>query len=363
MSSRIPTTSRRIIETVIILLLLLGLMYALYDVLKVFFGVFTFAIIFAVSFAKLFDRFAVLLGNRRKLAAVLYSILVIAIIALPFIYFAGAFNQHLKQVNMWIADARENGIPPLPSWITRLPYIGNDIADFWQQLQLKPKETAGIYEHQIRSALHHVITTGAGIIGVALQFIAGIIVSAIFLVTGEKLLDPLYLAMMHMFGEKDGRALINAAGVAVKSVAIGVMGTAFIAAIVSWLGFTIAGIPFALGLAALVYFLVLIQVGPLWVWIPLVIWMMAKGSTGWAIFLAIYGGAVVIMDGVLKPILIAKSGKLPFLVLFLGVIGGMVAWGFTGMFKGAIILAVFYTVFNSWLEKTSHYKKTTNSSL
>ena len=56
------------------------------------------------------------------------------------------------------------------------------------------------------------------------------------------------------------------------------------------------------------------------------------------------------IDNVLKPILIAKSGKLPILVLFLGVIGGMTTWGFTGMFKGAIILAVFYTLFNSWLK-------------
>ncbi|CAL1517392.1 AI-2E family transporter [Chitinophaga sp. MM2321] len=352
MNSRIPSTSRRIIETVLVLLLLLGLMYALYDVLKVFFGVFTFAIIFAVSFAKLFERLVVLLGNRRKLAATIYSVILIAILALPFIYIISALNQHVKDVNHWITNARDNGIPGLPAWITGMPYVGGDIASFWQHLQLNPKETAGVYEHQIRDVLHHVITTGAGIIGVALQFIAGIIVSAIFLVSGEKMLSPLYATMTHMFGEKDGHALIDATGQAVKGVAIGVMGTAFIAAVISWIGFTIAGIPFALGLAALVYFLVLIQVGPLWVWIPLVIWMVAQGSTGWAVFIAIYGAGVMVIDGVLKPILIAKSGKLPFLVLFLGVIGGMVAWGFTGMFKGAIILAVFYTVFNSWLEKT-----------
>ncbi|MGF6928765.1 putative PurR-regulated permease PerM [Chitinophaga sp. W2I13] len=67
------------------------------------------------------------------------------------------------------------------------------------------------------------------------------------------------------------------------------------------------------------------------------------------LFLAIYGTGILIGEAILKPLLIAKSGKLPFLVLFLGVIGGMAAWGFTGMFKGAIIVAVFYTVFNSWL--------------
>jgi len=67
--------------------------------------------------------------------------------------------------------------------------------------------------------------------------------------------------------------------------------------------------------------------------------------------MGIYGLVVLMgIDNILKPVLIAKSGKLPILVLFLGVVGGMVAWGFTGMFKGAIILAIFYTLFNSWLK-------------
>jgi predicted PurR-regulated permease PerM len=57
------------------------------------------------------------------------------------------------------------------------------------------------------------------------------------------------------------------------------------------------------------------------------------------------------IDNVLKPILIGRSGKLPILVLFLGVVGGMAAWGFTGMFKGAIVLAVFYTIIQSWITK------------
>ena len=67
--------------------------------------------------------------------------------------------------------------------------------------------------------------------------------------------------------------------------------------------------------------------------------------------LRVYGIILLIIDGLLKPLLIAKSGRMPFLVLFLGVIGGLAAWGFTGMFKGAIILSVFYTLFNSWLER------------
>ena len=77
------------------------------------------------------------------------------------------------------------------------------------------------------------------------------------------------------------------------------------------------------------------------------------------IFMVIYGIAVIVVENISRPILIAKSGKIPFLVLFVGVIGGLAAWGFTGMFKGAIVVAICYTVFNSWLEKKNNGKEET----
>jgi len=352
MSTATHPSSRNLIETVLVLLLLLALLFALYDVLRVFFGVLTFAIIFSLSFAKLFDRFARLLKNRRKLAAFFYCIILITVVALPFIYIISSMSHHVKEASHIINDIKTNGLPPLPAWIINLPYVGEEISSFWQSVQDNPKETMALHEIQLRSLLHHVVTGGAGMLGATLEIIAGIIISAFFLVRSEMILKPIRTTMRHLLGEKDGHALLNAIGQAVKGVAVGVMGTAFIAAVISWIGFTIAGIPFALGLTALIFFLVLIQVGPLLVLIPLVIWLAAEGHTGWAIFMAIYTLLLMGIDSVLKPILIAKSGKLPFLVLFLGVIGGMVAWGFTGMFKGAIILAVFYTIFTSWLEKT-----------
>jgi predicted PurR-regulated permease PerM len=261
-------------------------------------------------------------------------------------------SQHVKEAAYLINDIKTNGLPPLPAWIINLPYVGEQISSFWQSVRDNPKETIALHETQLKLLLQHVVTGGAGMLGATLEIIAGIIISSVFLVRGEKILKPVQTTMRHLLGEKDGHALVNAIGQAVKGVAVGVMGTAFIAAVVSWIGFTIAGIPFALGLTALVFFLVLIQIGPLPVLIPLVIWLAIEGHTGWAVFMAVYTLLLMGIDSVLKPILIAKSGKLPFLVLFLGVIGGLVAWGFTGMFKGAIILAVFYTIFNSWLEKT-----------
>jgi len=329
-------------------------MLALYDVLKIFFGVMTFALIFSVSFASPFERLTILLKRRRKLAAIVYSVILLAIIALPFIYIISALRGHVREAIDWVNEIKRNGIPSLPSWVHGLPFVGGDIESFWLQLQKSPKEAIGHHEEQLKMALRPILTSGAGMLGTILQFITGIIISAFFLASGEKMLSPVKLAMQHLLGKRDGLTLLRATTQAIKGVSIGVMGTALIAAFISWIGLTIAGIPFSLVLSALIFFLVLIQVGPLLVWIPVVIGTASQGHTGVTVFLIIYGVILLIIDAFLKPVLIAKSGgKIPFLVLFLGVIGGLAAWGFTGMFKGAIILAVFHTVFNSWLEKKS----------
>jgi predicted PurR-regulated permease PerM len=351
MNSR-PLTPRSLIETVMLMLLLLALLVALYDVLKVFFGVFTFALIFSVSFAGPFERLVRFLRNRRTISAVVYSVLLAGLIATPLAYLISSMSHHVKEWIHWLNEMRTNGIPDLPPSITRLPYIGKDIASFWQQLQENPRETIALHETQIRDILRRILTSGAGMLGITFELVTGIIVSAIFLFNRERALAPLHTVVRHLLGDKDGASLMEATAKAIKGVAIGVMGTAFVAAIVSWIGLTIAGIPYALGLSALVFFLVVIQIGPLLVWIPLIIWLATQGHGGWAIFAVAWGLLVLAIDSVLKPVLIARSGKLPFLVLFLGVIGGLVAWGFTGMFKGAIILAVFYTIFTSWLEKS-----------
>jgi len=352
MNTILQGKTRGFIETALALLLLLILLFDLYRVLSVFFGVFTYAIIFSVSFAKLFERLVTLLNNKRKLAAFVYALLLIAIIALPFIYIISALGDYAAKAQQWITDAKTTGVPAMPDWIAGIPFLGKKIADFWQQLQADPATTIASYEPQIKNTLQRLISGGAGMVGATLEFIVGIIVSAILLASGKKALRPIYDIMDNIVGDRDGSLLVDATGRAVKGVAVGVMGTAFIAALFAWIGFAIAGISFAVGLAALTFFLVVIQVGPLLVWLPVAIWLGTHGQTGSAIFITIYGLVVLMgIDNILKPILIAKSGKLPILVLFLGVIGGMVAWGFTGMFKGAIILAVFYTILHSWLGK------------
>lgn len=348
-----PTTSNRnLIESIILLLLLLAIMFAVYDVVKAFFGVFTFALIFAVSFSRPYEHLVKLLKGKRKLAAVIYVVVLVSIVTLPFIYIASAISHHLREAIYFVTHIKEFTLAPLPVWVVNLPLIGGQINVFWDNILLNPQKSIAPYEIQLKKSLHHLLTAGTGMLGATFQFILGIIVSSFFLFIGHKILLPVKAAMKHLLGAKEGIELLNASGQAIKGVSIGVMGSALIASVICWIGFTIAAVPFPLVLAALVFFLVLIQVGPLLVWIPLIIWYSTLGHTGWTIFLIIYAICMMVIETLLKPILIAKSGgELPFLVLFVGVVGGLMAWGFTGMFKGAIIMAVFYTIFTTWLKK------------
>ena len=340
---------RNVVETALVVLLLLILLSTLYTVLSVFLGVFTYAIILAVALHPLFEKLAKLLG-KRKLAAFIYALILIAIVALPYVFLINALAGQIQEAGQWVVNAKENGLPALPEWITGLPVVGDNISTAWQKLQNDPAAIQ-LYEPKIRALLTRLLGGGLGVVGAGLEFILGIIISAVILNSGTKALNPIYSIMKRLVGEHDGPALVDASGRAVKGVAIGVMGTGFIAGVAAWIGFTIAGVSIAGALAAITFFLVVIQLGPLFVFLPVVIWLASQGETGMAIFMLIYGIVVLMgIDNILKPILIAKSGKLPILVLFLGVVGGMVAWGFTGMFKGAIILAVFYTLFNSWLK-------------
>jgi predicted PurR-regulated permease PerM len=153
----------------------------------------------------------------------------------------------------------------------------------------------------------------------------------------------------------EGSALLEAARRAIRGVAFGVIGTALLEGVLAWIGFAIVGVPGAVALAALTFFFAAIQIGPLLVWLPVAIWLAANGEIAWAIFLAVWG-IVLLMgaDNIVKPVLIARSGQLPMLVLFVGVIGGLAAWGFTGMFIGATTLAILWTVLQAWLGMKAH---------
>jgi predicted PurR-regulated permease PerM len=335
------------IELALVLLMFLALLFAAYNTLNSFFGIFTFALIFTVAFSSLFEKIVLYFGGRRKLTAFIYGIILLVVVAMPFVYMVNVIGEYAHKTQELLTKIKNNQVPPLPEWLSGLPYVGEKFKTAWAALEKDPVATLSFYEPQIKAVLQRLVHTGGGLLTTGLELVVGIIISAVLLFMGKKALRPVELFFAKLFGEENGHSMIDASGKAINGVAIGVMGTALIEAAVAWIGFEIAGIPAASGLAALMFMFAVVQLGPFPVMIPLIAWLVSKDETGWAIFMGVWLVILFIVDNIIKPILIGKSGKLPILVLFFGVIGGMGAWGFTGMFKGAVVLALMYTIFRT----------------
>jgi predicted PurR-regulated permease PerM len=143
--------------------------------------------------------------------------------------------------------------------------------------------------------------------------------------------------------------LLALAGGTVKGVVYGVLGTAFVQAVLAGIGFWIAGVPGAAILGFITFFLSVVPMGPPLVWIPAALWLYHTGETGWAIFMVVWGAAVVGMaDNVIKPLLISKGTGLPLIWIMMGVLGGALAFGFLGVFIGPTVLAVAYALLRDW---------------
>lgn len=154
--------------------------------------------------------------------------------------------------------------------------------------------------------------------------------------------------MRRVAGER-AEYLLALAGSTVKGVVYGILGTALVQAVLAGFGFWMAGVPAPALLGLVTFFLSVVPGGPVIVWLPAAIWLYQGGSTGWAIFVVIWGLLVVGMaDNVIKPILIGKNSDMPLILVMLGILGGAFAFGFLGVFIGPTLLAVAYTVLHDW---------------
>ena len=157
--------------------------------------------------------------------------------------------------------------------------------------------------------------------------------------------------MTSRIGGSRGRHLLTVAGSTVTSVVYGILGTALAQGLVAGIGFLIAGVPGAALLGFATFLLSVVPVGPPLIWIPAAIWLFVQGFTGWAIFMGLWGLLVISMvDNVLKPMIISRGSHLPFMLVLLGVLGGVAAFGFVGIFLGPTLLAVGYRMVNEWVD-------------
>jgi predicted PurR-regulated permease PerM len=182
------------------------------------------------------------------------------------------------------------------------------------------------------------------------HFLLTVVVAAILYAHGETAVAGVSRFFRRLGGQR-GEQLVHIAGQAIRAVALGVVVTAIVQAILGGIGLTVAGVPFAGILTALIFILSVAQIGPAPVLICAVIWLYSIGDNGWATGLLVWGIFVGAIDNVLRPFLIKRHADLPLFLIFAGVIGGLVSFGVIGIFVGPMVLAVTYRLIEAWVRE------------
>jgi predicted PurR-regulated permease PerM len=163
-----------------------------------------------------------------------------------------------------------------------------------------------------------------------------------------ELSERLAVAVERLAGDR-GRHLIKVAGDTVRGVIYGILGTAIVQALVAGLGFWIAGVPGAVLLSVLTFFFAVVPFGPPLIWLPAALWLFAQDKPGFGVFMLLWGFlGISSVDNFLRPYLISQGSKMPFALIFCGVIGGALAFGLIGVFLGPTLLAVAFRLVEEW---------------
>ncbi|SLN53360.1 putative inner membrane protein [Pseudoruegeria aquimaris] len=311
-------------------------------------SVFIWAVILCVAIYPIFNKLQALLGGRKSLAATLLVLIGLALTLGPIASAVSGFASLGAEFTEQLAAGKLN-LPPPPEGLDDFPLAGPQIKEVW--LLFNQNLDVAIVKYSkpildITSALFgKALGIGLGLLGLAL---AAIIMGAL-LAPGPKLVVGVQKFANRIFAPRGGEFVLMA-GATIQNVMKGVVGVAAIQAFVVWLLLKLFGIGSATTLAFISLILSIVQIGPGLVLIPVIIYAWSSMSGGMALAFTILAIPTMIMDSFLRPIFISQGLQTPMLVILIGVLGGVMAYGLIGIFMGPVLFAVFYELFTVWIE-------------
>jgi predicted PurR-regulated permease PerM len=340
--------SQQRIEQIVVVALFVILAVGCLTVLRPFLSALLWALILSFSTWPLYAWLVRRLNGRRSLAALLMTLLVAAIFILPLAAAGTHLADSVAKVGGMTAVLLQQGPPGPPEWVAELPIIGPQLAERWLELERLGAGWTAEPQPYLQTGLDWLLSLGVRLGEAMLQVSLGVLAAFFFFRDGAEGTRRLSIAVERLGGVRAQRLLIVAAST-VRSVVYGVIGTALAQASLQALGLWLAGVPAAFFLGFLTFFLGFVPVGPPLIWLPAAAWLLYKGAVGWGLFLIIWGLVVVSgVDNVLRPYLISRGSRLPLVLVLFGVLGGLIAFGFLGIFLGPTLLALGYALFEEW---------------
>lgn len=290
------------------------------------------------------------LGGSRMLAVAVMTLSLLLVLLVPMSLAIVTLVDNADRIIGWSKWLAETRVPAPPDWVAGIPLIGDRIQQFWLQFVASGIQDIAIKLVPYAKDITRWFVAEVGGFGMLFfQFLLTVLIAAILYAGGESAATWVKQFGQRLAGEK-GVGAVVLAGQAIRGVALGVVVTALAQSILGGIGLAVSGVPMVAVLTALMFMLCIAQLGPIFVLLPAVGWLFWSGDTGWGIFLLVWTLVVGTLDNVLRPYLIRKGADLPMLLMFVGVIGGMVSFGLVGIFVGPVVLAVTYTLLDAWVQ-------------
>lgn len=283
-------------------------------------------------------------GGRRNLAAGLMTLMIACVLVIPFAMVGMTFAENLREVVNTLRDYRETGLPALPEWVGRVPFAGDFLVRQWAEFSDDTGKLIASLKTFAVQWQGWLIARSVGLLRGIGELSLSVLIAFFLYQAGETVVSRIATGIKRVVGDLT-QHLLTTVGGTVKGVVYGVLGTAIAQGALLAIGFYVADLPSPMLFGMLTFFLSLVPFGPPLVWVPAAISLFAGGEVGWGVFLSIWGFFIVSgVDNLLKPYLISREARLPFILVFLGVIGGLVGFGFIGVFIGPVLLAMMYRV-------------------
>jgi len=343
-------TQRDITRTFLAVLFIGALIGTSLWILRPFLGAAIWAVTIVTATWPLMIYFQRRLWGRRSMAVALMTVVLLCVLVVPLWLAIGTLVSNADQIVVWVKSLSAFEVPPPPAWLAGLPLFGGDLVAAWEKIAV-----AGLQDFMKKLAPYGGTAVGwfateVGGFGVlVLQFLLTVVFAAFLYARGEHAASRIKRFGRRLAGTR-GESSIRLAGQAVRGVALGIVVTALAQSILGGVGLAVAGVPFAAILTAAMFMLAIAQIGPLLVLVPSVAWLYWSNSTGWGTFLLLWTLVVGTMDNFLRPILIKKGADLPLLLIFAGVVGGLIAFGLIGIFVGPVVLAVGHKLLSAWVD-------------
>jgi len=326
-----------------------------FQLIKPFLVPVVWGIILAVAVEPLIAWVSKKTGGRRSLAAVLFTLTIIAVLIIPMVMLVVSSIEKLQLVTAQMQN-KALAIPPPPQSVTGWPLIGESLHNAWLLASTNLEAALKQFAPQIKSGLEAVLSSvGGGLTGIFMAIISTCI-AGVFLAKSEPSAELARKIFVRFTGDQGSRIAELTVGT-IRGVMQGVVGVAVIQAFLAALGMLVAGVPVTGLWTILVLICAVSQLPPIIVLGPVAAYMFSAASTTTAAIFLIWALVVSASDGILKPLLMGRGVDVPMLVILIGSLGGMILSGIIGLFVGAVVLAIMYTLFTAWLDDENPQSK------